>query len=338
MIKKEIIYSPSYKSLIFFMSHFQLESIIVMTSNKMLINFCKNSKINFYQLTEISSSLSKEKIISYTNFYLNKCNEFNNCRIYFTHNIFDYWGLFFLVNLKNNNKVFFVSKDPFYPVIYFQIKHVFNFIYFRNLIDCIILLYYHNIFYNIFFISDGKYCLGLSKKRLLKKFLHFNNQSSNHILNENKYKINKEFFNNDIIPNQKFDVLIIDSPIESFYESFKPLFTELINLLKSMNFNVSVKRHPNFDFSYDYPSTFQKIPPYFPIELIDLNCFRFAIGYHSSSLVDISNNIKTISLINMIEFYDQDYKCYIIKHLLNNFNNNKILAPTNFADFKRYIS
>lgn len=105
----------------------------------------------------------------------------------------------------------------------------------------------------------------------------------------NFIKTNKNYLNK---------IIFIDS-ISLMLKKFidENLIISLFKSLKSLGYEIVIKKHPNFEFSYDFLHNFE-VADNLPMELIDFSKCKCVLGFGSAALVNNNSPLK-ISLLNV---------------------------------------
>lgn len=277
----------------------------------------KNTRIEFYNYININYknpftyNLSKNK---FKEIWENNFKYKSYSKIYFFSRFYDWFtiGLVCKFLLTNNTPVVYyehyddtsIKNDIKYPIL--KLK------YYKHLIESRIVSY----------ISSAKFT-----SRYFTRYLEFKYWEYN-ILKEN---ISKPIINNNYLYKLKTvnnNVIIFLSPseIEMIKQSSVNLIREIITELKKTNNNVILKGHPRLGTPTELTSEFDEIiPNYIPSEFIDYHNVNLVIGIISTALNFASHNskIKVISIIKLIDFKDEDKKCFFYNYL-NELSSNKI--------------
>ena len=215
--------------------------------------------------------------------------------------------------------------------------------------------YYKNLSINFNIYKKQKTIKDLVKKKICKLFfglnLIFRDQNGTAVLGINNFFLKNNNIINFDIENYnkiKLDVLKNIELKTLAYNSILILQGELKGIVKSISlsriFNeisslssLVIKEHPNHkntSLIYDLP----KIPHYYPIELCYNNISSNIISIYSTSLILASQfeNRKVISLLELVEWYNEEYKKFI-KGMLIDKSNNKILFPKSITDLRKIL-
>ena len=312
---------PSYPSIYFALNQFYLgKDVTVITNNisvkKVLekleikcvfINFKLNYK-NIFQsrikLTKLVNSLD-----------LNK-------DLYLLDNVHSIEG-FFLSKNWTKGKVYYKNLSTEYSIF----NNVLNIKYKIIQFLCKTVLKLNLIFRN----QNDIPAIGIDKSFLV------NNKIKPLILeNYNRIKL-------DVLKNLSFEgkeynsILILQGKLEGIVEinSLKLVFNE-ITKLKSL----VIKEHPKHKtdelFSIDNTPT---IPDYFPVEMCYGNINNNIISVFSLSLVIASKmrGRKAISLLEIVDWYNVDYKKQV-KNMLINKSLNRIIFPKTILELQKELN
>ena len=108
-------------------------------------------------------------------------------------------------------------------------------------------------------------------------------------------------------------VIFFTEPYRFFYQSkeeYDEMNRKIINEIHQAGYKVAVKGHPRIGCQEDAQQMADEVlPNYIPAEFIDFSTFEFAIGFTSTSLCEVSNDIKAYSVFKMCTV--TDYKVYL---------------------------
>jgi len=140
---------------------------------------------------------------------------------------------------------------------------------------------------------------------------------------------------------KRYDVLIIDDgTIEGRINMLS--VRHILELLNSLPLEYALKMHPNIDKRNNlYGDLFQnsvEFSRYIPIEFFFQFIKKCVIASMSVSLIIASKfeNLKSISILECIKWYNQKYKDEI-KFWLKTESNNKVLFPNNLNELKEVL-
>jgi len=165
---------------------------------------------------------------------------------------------------------------------------------------------------------------------------------------DNRIKIidNKLTYKNEItntlkeysIAGDKINNLYIDDGV-NFYEEHIDLLdnTELIKILNNDKFHF--KGHPTTSSSNFYFTNCISIKSEIPVEFFLPNVTNIIVSVISVGLITASyfENIKTISLLELVKWKSESYKEKMKKYLQSE-SNGGILFPNTVDDLKRYLN
>jgi len=124
--------------------------------------------------------------------------------------------------------------------------------------------------------------------------------------------------------------------------SLKSLYTNLFQL----ELNFAVKKHPKSKITQSQSDLFfdelykniDELPRYIPVELIYNNVKKNVLSLYSTALITATKlpHLKSISLLELVEWCDENYKREW-KERLSKGSNNKIVFPSNFDELKRIL-
>lgn len=328
-IKKEIVYlySQSYYG-IFISLHLMNkgQKVIIITSSNNLIKAAKLLKINTIKINKFTPKnyLLKPGII---NSEIQKLVDLvKNSQFHFSHRQYDAFCFVLIKKLiSKKQSVFFHPIEYIYydtPGFLYKIKLL------RKTLRFLLLKY--ALFFYWAVRCDLKYkgnniLLSLNNNSLLHKNIieykyekEFEQVKLDLVL---KYQIKNTSYNNLFISQNLYSLPIIK------YDSIKKLYL----LLKDLEINI--KEHPNEKLKVE---NYQKIdyPAYIPVELLFGNVKNAVVSVYSLALVSASyfKNLKSISLLNLIEWNDLNFKNEM-KIFLQQESKNKIYFPETIQEF-----
>lgn len=130
-------------------------------------------------------------------------------------------------------------------------------------------------------------------------------------------KIKKEVIQNNQIKQKEYDNLYDGGILLNEGVIKKESLKKLSEFLLSQN-NFVVKDHPFFKHHLNYFKNCEKYPPYIPIEFLFRNIKKNFVAVYCQALKVASQmeNIRAISLIELVEFEDNDFKQKVKEILL----------------------
>jgi len=323
---------PSYASL-FFALHLKNkdEEVIVITINGSVKKYTEIVNIECIYLKNINFGI--KKIYKIFEFKKQIDNIISTIEIrerdsfYLLDNSFTIEGFYLAKKWSKNCTVYFNNLEETsykkYPHQFYKIKYVESFI-----LKYIIKFYLGLELILLNVNSNPTY--GISDKFLVKnKICSLHSQNS---LTELKM----ESIRNNYIRLEQYDNLIVDQGLLSEVirpNSIKNLFNQLI----SYNFNYVIKEHPTFKNSEIF-ERFPKYPDYIPAELLLGNVKKNVISVFSSTLILASKfkSINSISLLELIEWENEDYKLDVKNWLIKE-SDNKIIFVKSMDELIQYL-
>ena len=207
---------------------------------------------------------------------------------YYLCGIVDYY---IIKQLSKNNLIYFNNLDHIFEPA--NIGNIFEIEYLRKVQNKIIYFVFFAICTKIYY-GDNKFWLGVKNPMGLK----FNSNENNSIVEENNMDIIRKFK----LP--KFDYIYIDNIQKFMIDDIKEM-NNILKEIESRGFSVAVKLHPGDSNEF---LSFYKLPQFIPAELLIPFAKKAIIGVSSTSLLHISMNIQTISVINIINNDHGDWK------------------------------
>ena len=315
------VYAPSMAIIPWIMARCSWDDIIVISNNKKLLNFCRKCEIKYINI-ESNLDFSFNGLRKYKNYIHNIALDIEkDSDIFFSHNSHDYWGLYLMKYLFQNNSIYYVSlMDEHKPT---SIKKIFflkkGILLFKDrLILFVVTRYWFSI------LSFNKYLfLGQNVKTIQKLYQTSSLEENTSILQKNQKKI-KEIYN---IHNLKY--ILVDQG-ETFYTYPEKLQTFLVNFSKN-NTKIYLKQHPNFEtVNNELIENLINLPRELPIELI-LESKTILIGIASNAL---KHHHTVVSLLKLITFKTNctygDYYGFL--------NGSRIVFPKTITELDKIIS
>lgn len=337
----DYVFCGAYAAL-FFALHLKKmgKKITIITHNKNIIKYCKAEKIDYIKYNQI--------IITGWSFYKVFALKQNSDKLIEKIN-FCKKDRFFLLGNRKQFDAFYLSKELSKKgVVYYYSMSILtkNRIYkppvckpvfIRGEISRIVLKLFMDIDI-VYYQVHGVPVIGVDNKFLKKHDIreYEIDLSPEDILFNlvNKNKTNYEEFEN---------LLVDEGPIIKIVkrDSLIELYENLLKLPIKFAFKLhptQLRRTSDAAF-YDIFKSCNKIPEYIPIELFFNNVKKNVISGYSTSLVTASKfeHLKAISLLELVEWYDDSFKKDIKRGLIER-SKNKILFPNTFNELKEIIN
>lgn len=237
--------------------------------------------------------------------------------IYFFSRFYDFHTASIIVKLGNKNIIYYDHYDT---------SSIIN----DKKIDKFSLLYLKNK-YIAFVVSlvSGTDFISVYRKR----YLEFNYKKygiERHLITK-QVKVNKEFKYKANGIEHSNSVVFLLSPDELNMVNKKSLLKlkEIILFLKNEGYKLYLKGHPRLGTPQLFIELFDKeIPNYVPTEFLLYKEFSFTIGVISSGLVypSLLNNRKVYSVVNLLEFNNNEDKRFFSDFLKEHSKNNIIFV------------
>jgi hypothetical protein len=342
--KVNYILGGAYKGLLFalYLKNIVGKKITIVTYKNDTIEYCKNEGINFIQFKHIKVntssiwkvfSLKKEldKVISKINFK-EKDNFFllGNLKAYdffYIAKELSYKGNGFFKDTDFENRELPIFRQRWYKPIFFRGS---------------ILKYSLKLILGLdlkFYTYNKVPCIGFDenflKKYSIKKY-------AEEIPTE---KMILAVVKNHNCLNKTYENLIIDDgPFSDIYD-----FDSVIRLYKyilSLSLTFAFKQRPSTIVDtkkstrlyYNGFEKCKKIPKHIPAELLCNNIKNNVISIFSTSLITASQfkHLNAISLLNLVDWYNESYKKEYKEYLLKA-SKNRILFPNSFQELKEIL-
>lgn len=331
------------------------EKVTVITHNKDIKKYCDTANIDcryFGCIRPGLKSLNKLKTLKERLDKILNEIEFNEeDRFYLLHKQFSYEAFYLIEKISSNVEIYFKDTqrelDRFKP----KFSNIFRKTGIKPILVCIkpILVYFHLLIMKcflkivlgldlVFYDVNGYPCFGIDQKFFDKNNIKtiLQNRNYDDIIWEvmKKTKINYKEYDNLISDDGAcYDIVT--------YDSVKKIYQKLLGLPIEFAF----KRHPNSKirngedvFSESFFKKYDEIPIFIPIELLCNNIRKNVISIFSLSLIGASKipHLKAISLLELVEWYNESYKKEF-KNYLKRATNNRILFPNNFEELKKIL-
>lgn len=312
---------PSYPSIYFALNQFYLgEDIVVITNNASVKKLVERLEIKFIF---IDFNLNYKNVLQFR-FKLNKLLKSLdlNKNLYLLDNVHTVEGFFIANNWKKGN-VYYKNLSTEYSIF----KNSLNTKYKIILFLCKKVLKLDLIFRN----QNGIPAIGIDGSFLLKNKI-------NNLIVDNYNTIKLDVLNNFNFKGDEYNsILILQGKLDGIIEfsSLILVFNE-IKKLKSLVKKEHPKHKTDDLFSIENIPT---IPDYFPVEMYYGNIKNNIISVFSLSLVIASRmkDRKAISLLELVDWCNQDYKKQI-KNMLIKKSSNKILFPKDIIELQKELN
>lgn len=313
-----ILYAPSYTSLIYYYNNYKIPDWKVVTRNENIYKFCQKLEVEVFYF-EIEKDLSRAGLYKYKNdieIFINEINinGENILYCYYLSGIVDYY---IIKQLSKNNLIYFNNLDPIFESP--KASKIFKIEYLRKVQNKIIYFVFFGVYSKIYY-GDNRFWLGIKNPMGLK----FNSIENISIAGEN----NKDIIRRFNFP--QFDYVYVDSILHYLVDDIKEMEI-LLKEIELKGYSVAVKLHP---IDSDRFNLFYQFPKFIPAELLIPFAKKAIIGVSSTSLLHISKNIQTISVINIINNNHGDWKNNYTQFLLNG----KIIIPENKSNLFEVLS
>lgn len=313
----DILYAPSYQSLIFALENFNTKKVEIITRNESIYKFCLDVEIKC-KILKINNDLSIKGLYSYKKYLAKESSKIQNKNIYFFFYAFGTYDMFFIKNLKNNNNLFFKNLDPKY--------HKTNYLeLIRNwktkkyiVLNWLLYILIYNIKFK-FYSNDDRVFLGHDLKKL-KKYEY-----------EPLLKIKPNDIKIKKIIKENFDCVYICSGREKDNLS---ILNEIQKYMNVIGISFAIKEQPQRKKIHIFQGNTPKIKSYIPSELIIYSSCKLILGDYSVSLNKISDKIKTISLFKLFKSSNENWDIEILD---NHLTSNNISFPENLEVLKKEI-
>lgn len=312
-----IIYAPSYQSLIFVLENHKTNQIEIITRNESIYKFCLDFKIKCKVLKK-NNDLSIKGLFRYKKYLSEESNKIKNKNIYFFFHVFGTYDLFFIKKLVNNNNIYFKNLDPnHFKTKYIDIIKNWKATKYTVLNWVLFILIFKMKF--TFYTNKNIIFLGYDLKKL-KQFKY--KQPVSRKSSDSKFK--------NII-KKSFNCIYICSGRENDNLS---IIIEIQEYLNQRGISFGIKEHPNAQDINVFQKNIPKVKSYIPSEFLIYSDCNLIIGDYSVSLNKISEHIKTISLFKLFKSNNKMWNKEILE---NHLTNKKISFPENLNVFKKEI-
>lgn len=300
------------------------KNITVISPNSSVIETCKLMKVPFLSINLFSVN---DLIINFFKIKKNINNiqsSLEKTKLYFSHTQYDVFCFLFVKSYLQRGEVVFFNFELEYEAvkkIVLKLSYLKIFIK-RQLIN---LLYRINI---IIKRNGDFYILSINDAFIKKNNIEVVNNKS-------------DFFNiisNVVLNNQ---IKINNSDILFLYDDYQYVITEdsLERLyLHLNNYKISIKRHPLCKDVNPILSAKYQFPSYIPVEFLIGNINRTVLSICSAALIPATkfSNLKIVSLLNLVDWNQEDYKNTIREYLIKS-SNNMIFFPSEFSELEKFL-
>lgn len=323
---------PSFSS-IFFALYLKNKNrnITVVTINESVKKYCEFANIKYLFLKKINFGLKNPwRIVSFKkqiDNMISKIGVEENDNFYLLDNSFTLEGFYIAKEWSKKGKVYFKDLEKIKFKEYsnkHNIKKITTFIFIKYLMKL-----YLNIEIKIMFINDNPVFI------ISRKYLE-NDNIFNLNINKDLSELKLEAIKNNSLKLKQYDNLIAAQGKGTGILKNNSIFN-LYHKLLNYDFDYVIKEHP----TVKNPEMFDKChkyPDYIPAELIMCNINNNVISISSSTLILASqlDRIQSISLIDLVEWKNEEYKIYI-KEFLSKESNGKIIFVKSFDELIQYL-
>jgi len=335
----EYIFCGAYESLLFALYLKEIgEKITIVTDNNNILKYCEIENIEYIKFEKISVTPLKIYKVFYLKKILNNALDKiilkNGDHFYLTGESKAYNAFYLAKELSKRGVVYFYNPGR-KPEKYKHSKNKPFFV--RGEIVRFILKLFLNLDL-IYYDSRGSPCFGINdafmKKHNITKYKLDVSSDKIGLIVAKRSKLNFKKFDNLIISQGTLNNIIKS-------DSLKNIYKNILNLPVEFAF----KKHPvqksNKISDLSFHNIFEKchdIPEYIPVEMIFNNIKKDVISVYSISLINASKfkHLKSISLLELVDWGNKSFKKEIKNYLITESNNN-ILFPKNIKELEKII-
>lgn len=319
------VYAPSYQTIWYALSNFDVQSMVVISHNSRILNFCAKLSISTME-QPVNDDSSFAGILKHKQKVQETFAAIAGQEVVFCFNTFDVWGIYLMHILGKNNRVYFNPIEFNFRSIRFSMVKAFRQPEYRlKLMDKLVYFMALRIWYNVFEVKEGYYCLGLTKKRLKRRYAAPQDDSSKGRLQQVKQQISVAY------AMEQIDVAWIDSP--AFHYSYSgDLVAKILSSIS--NHKAAVKQHPTFELSSEALATLEHFPREIPVEFIDFSACKLIIGVHSNAMKPLAKDLTVCSLYHLVEWNNPAYGAELFSQHIDDPN---ILTPKSITELEQIL-
>jgi hypothetical protein len=152
------------------------------------------------------------------------------------------------------------------------------------------------------------------------------------------YQLKEYVIRNNKIDITSYDVMFADQGVLRgivIKNELEPIF----QMFQNENIDIVIKEHPNFKQEINVFGDIPKYPDYIPSEFLFNNINKYVISVYSETLVSASkqSHLKAISLLEIVDWENEDYKNQVKQNLINK-SDNKIIFVDSIDELKIRIN
>ena len=132
------------------------------------------------------------------------------------------------------------------------------------------------------------------------------------------------------------NLLILEDLVELGRTTTEQCMRHTNDLLLALKDNCIIKPHPRLKHLYGRAPKREQIPPYIPAEFLMSDQWKRVIGVESQSLIPFSKKTKTISLLKLYQYKDEEVKEGLIKWLTEQ-SKGAILFPESLEELETML-
>lgn len=300
------------------------KSITIISPNSSVVKTCKLMGIPFLS---VSSYSANDLIFDFLRIKKNINNiqdSLEKTRLYFSHTQYDVFCFIFVKYFSRRGKVIFFNFELEYEEVN---RFVAKYRYLKFIVKKMLI----NLIYgtNIIIKRNGDFYILSINNAFIKK--------NNIEVVDNK----SVFFNIIINVVRNNQIKSNNSDILFLYDDYQYVVTEdsLDRLYRHLrDYDISIKSHPHCKDVNPILSAKYKFPNYIPVEFLIDNINRAVLSICSAALVPATkfSNLKVVSLLNLVDWKQKDYKNTIKKYLIES-SNNMIYFPSEFSELEKFL-
>ena len=336
------IFCPSYSS-VFFALHLKNsgKEIKIITDNISVKKYCRTADIECIYFDYIGVPITRPyKVLilkSIMDNLIKKIGVKKEDNFYLLDNSFTINGFYLAKKWSKKGNVYFNNLERSFN-IYKENKHLNLNLSFLARMD---LKYLFKIFMGldlIFLEVNSAPIFGINDKFLVK------NKIKKISLNKNLKELQLDAMRKSHIKQKECDNLIIIEGLVSGIVNGASVKKMYENLLK-IPYKFAVKHHPRVimieksgDMFEEYFIDCEEFPNYIPVELLFNNVRKNVISIFSTSLIPASQleHVKSISLLELVEWTNPSYKKEVYDFLIKE-SNNRIIFVKSFEELSKLL-
>ena len=293
----------------------------ILTTNENVYKFCKYVKLKCIYISSYKRNLRSIKTLvsnkNILNTIISEVNIKENDQFFLLDNVYTIEGFYFANKFSSKCQTYYLNLVSFYPD-YYGFK--FSYKFFTVLIKKIAIEIIYNLKLELY--NHRGPVIGINNNFLK------NSNIKTYKLDVSFDELKMNVSDRTKIQLGEYENMLIDGSYEGIIRknSIKFIYSAILEYCPT----IVIKPHPNF-YKTQLLDAKNIIPAYFPIELLSSNIKRNVLSIGVSSTLIFYSKIKrinSISLLELVEWVNLDYKTEIKNWLIKESNNKIIFVKT----------